>query len=96
MYPKSTPNPNTQKDQKLQREMGILIFCQTIPPLAGMTAKVKKERKILSPLPTHTHTHTLSLSLSLSLSPSENNATVQTLSLVFWNSYKPLKAYYNI
>jgi hypothetical protein len=62
MYPKSTPNPNTQKDQKLQREMGILIFCQTIPSLAGMTAKVKKERKILSPLPTHAHT--------LSLSPS--------------------------
>jgi len=58
MYPKSTPNPNTQKDQKLQREMGILIFCP------GMTAKVKKERKILSQLPTHTQ------SLSLSLSPS--------------------------
>jgi hypothetical protein len=73
MYPKSTPNPNTQKDQKLQREMGILIFCQTIPSLAGMTAKVRKERKILSPLPppqTHPHTHSLSLSLSLSLSPS--------------------------
>jgi hypothetical protein len=69
MYPKSTPNPNTQKDQKLQREMGILIFCQTIPSLAGMTAKVRKENPLPTPRPTpDTHTHTLTLSLSLSLS----------------------------
>jgi len=70
--------------------MGTLIFCQKIPSLAGMTAKVRKERKILSPLPppTHTHTHTLSLSLSLSLSLlhdfTDNNATVQTHS--HWSS----------
>jgi hypothetical protein len=78
--------------------MGTLIFCQKIPSLAGMTAKVRKERKILSPLPApHTHTLPLSLSLSLLHDFTENNATVQTHS--HWSSgilTKPLKAYYNI
>jgi hypothetical protein len=89
--------------------MGTLIFCQKIPSLAGMTAKVRKERKILSPLPPqHTHTHTLSLSLSLSLSFMTSQTTMpqfrhtliglleflQTFESLLQHLTRLLKAYY--
>jgi len=88
--------------------MGTLIFCQKIPSLAGMTAKVRKERKILSPLPppTHTHTHSLSLSLSLSFMTSQTTMPqfrhtligllefLQTFESLLQHLTRLLKAYY--